>query len=369
MWDRIRRTAPQALISALYGLGDIVAGLILWLYFPANVRWAALIYPPLIGARGAISGSVAGRLTSALNLGTVGINLRGENEKLWEILSTGLAASLLASIVIAFPLYLTGASVDYLTLLSISIITICGVSLILIPLNISISFISFRKGLDPDIVVYPLVSTAADIVVTVLFIISVRSAGTVAEWILALIVAVVSAILVGRWFSRDYLRILMEVLAATAVVIVIESFAGLFLSEAVSVSDTSLLLIYPAMLTELGDASSIVGSILTTRLFLGTLRSKIPLADIAPELLGIFGVYLGFFFLMGGMLLILGGNPWVSVLTFLLAFPIMLAVTTSVVLLTSRRLDPDNFTIPIATSTADLVTTATMALVLSLLSG
>ncbi len=367
MWNRVKRTAPQAVISAVYGLGDIVAGLILWLYFPTHIRWAALLYPPLIGARGAISGSVAGRLTSALNVGTVETNLRRENEKLWEILSTGVSASLLASMMVVLPFYLMGIDVDYLTLLAISLITVCGVSLILLPLKIFVSFESFRRGLDPDIVVYPLISTAADIVVTVLYIYSIMTAGTLTNFMLASAVAAISVILVMRWFSKEYLRILAEVLAATIIVITIESFAGMFLNEAVSISDTSLLFVYPAMLTELGDASSIVGSILTTRLFLGTLRRKIPLADVLPELTGIFTVYLSFFFLMGGMLWFLGGNPWVSVLTFLIAFPIMLAVTTSVVLLTSRRLDPDNFTIPIATSTADLVTTATLALVLSLL--
>ncbi len=367
MWSRVKRTAPQAVISAFYGLGDIVAGLILWIYFPTDVRWAALLYPPLIGARGAISGSVAGRLTSALNLGTVEINLSRENEKLWEILSTGISASLLASIIIVFPFYLMEIDVGYLDLLAISLITVCGVSLILLPLKIAVSFESFKKGLDPDIVVYPLISTAADIVVTVLYIYSIRTAGTFISFTLASAVAVISIILVMKWFSKEYLRILAEVLTATAIVIAIESVAGIFLSEAVSISDTNLLFVYPAMLTELGDASSIVGSILTTRLFLGTLRRKIPLADILPELTGVFGVYLGFFFLMGGMLWVLGGNPWVSVLTFLIAFPIMLVVTTSVVLLTSRKLDPDNFTIPIATSTADLITTATVALVLSLL--
>ncbi len=367
MWDRVKRTAPQAVISAVYGLGDIIAGLILWLYFPTQVKWAALLYPPLIGARGAISGSVAGRLTSALNLGTVETNLRGENEKLWEILSTGVSASLLASVMIALPFYLMGIDADFPTLLAISLITVCGVSLILLPLKIAVSFESFRRGLDPDIVVYPLVSTAADIVVTILYIYSVRSAGTLTNLVFATAVAAISILLVVKWFSREHLRVLAEVLAATVIVIGIESVAGIFLNEAVSISDINLLFVYPAMLTELGDASSIVGSILTTRLFLGTLRSKIPLADILPELTGVFSVYLGFFFLMGGMLWALGGNPWVSVLTFLIAFPIMLIVTTSVVLLTSRKLDPDNFTIPIATSTADLVTTATVALVLSLL--
>ncbi|HDI73623.1 MAG TPA: magnesium transporter [Candidatus Korarchaeota archaeon] len=165
------------------------------------------------------------------------------------------------------------------------------------------------------------------------------------------------------------MRVMTEIVAATAIVVSLESIAGIFLGEAISISDVRVLLIYPAMLTELGDASSIIGSILTTRLFLGLLRRKIPIIDVMPEVTGVFAVFLGFFSLMGGILWFHGGNPLVSIVTFLIAFPIILLITSSVVMLTSRRFDPDNFTIPLATSSADLVTTATVAAVLSLLGG
>ncbi|MCD6348813.1 MAG: magnesium transporter [Candidatus Korarchaeota archaeon] len=230
-WQRTHKIVPQALISAIYGFGDILAGTILWMYFPSDVGWAAILYPPLMGARGAIAGSIVGRLTSSLNIGIVEPNWSRGNKKLVSL----------------------------------------------------------------------------------------------------------------------------------------ESIAGIFLGEAISISDARVLLIYPAMLTELGDASSIIGSILTTRLFLGLLRRKIPIIDVMPEVTGVFAVFLGFFSLMGGILWLYGGNPLVSILTFLIAFPIMLLITSSVVILTSKRFDPDNFTIPLATSSADLVTTATVAAVLILL--
>lgn len=365
--QRVKRTASQALISAVYGLGDIVAGLILWLYLPPNAGWTALIYPPLIGARGAITGSILGRLTTALNIGTVEPNLKGENEKLWEILSTGISASLLTSFIVLIPFSFIGLNAMLTVLLPISLITVSGVSLILIPTNIIVSFTSFRRGLDPDIVVYPLVSTIADIAVTLLYIGSIRLVGTPINTMLSLLVIAISILVVAKWFSKDYIGTLLEIMISSLLVILIESTAGMFLEKAVKISDTSLLLIYPAMLTELGDSSSIMGSILTTKLFLGTLRRKALITDLLPELAGIFIAYLGFFFILGGLMLALGGNPWVSVLTFLIAFPIMLILTIAIVMLTSRRFDPDNFTIPLATSIADLVTTAIASFVLSLL--
>jgi len=304
-----------------------------------------------------------------LNVGTVKPNLSRENDKLWEILSTTITASLLASMIAPLPLKLVENNVSYLKLFSISLITISGVALILLPLKIFVSFESFKRGLDPDIIVYPLTSTAADIVVTLLYIYAIRYVDNILETVIALAVLIISIIIVITWFSRSFIRILMEILAATVIVVGIESLAGAFLGEAISVSDPRILLIYPAMLTELGDASSIVGSILTTRLFLGMIRSKVLLTDITPEVFSVFGTFLGFFSLMGGILWFLGGNPLVSIITFILAFPSMILITTLIVMLTSRKFDPDNFTIPISTSLADLITTATVALVLTLLGG
>ncbi len=366
-WQRSKRTAPQAFISAIYGFGDILAGTILWAYFPTNIIWASMLYPPVIGARGAISGSFVGRLTSALNVGTVKPNLSRENEKLWEILSTTITASLLASVISPLPLLLLGGGISYLKLFFVSLIAISGVALILLPLKILVSFESFKRGLDPDIVVYPLTSTAADIVVTLLYIYAIRYANSIIEMMVALIILAISIIIILFWFSRGFIRILTEILAATIIVVGIESLTGAFLGEAVSISDPRILLIYPAMLTELGDASSIVGSILTTRFFLGMIKSKILLGDVIPEVVSIFGTFLGFFSLMGGILWFMGGNPLVSIITFLIAFPLMLLITTLIVVITSRKLDPDNFTIPISTSLADLITTAAISSVLALL--
>ncbi|HDI73422.1 MAG TPA: hypothetical protein ENF57_00235, partial [Candidatus Korarchaeota archaeon] len=190
-WQRTRKIVPQALISAIYGFGDILAGTILWMYFPSDVGWAAILYPPLMGARGAIAGSIVGRLTSSLNIGIVEPNWSRGNERLWEIISTGVSASLLASVMVLAPFLFISTSAGFLTLIFVSLITVSGSTLLLIPLNLLVSFEVFKRGLDPDIVVYPLMSTAADVVVTALYIYSVR-AGTKITSMVALLVLGVS---------------------------------------------------------------------------------------------------------------------------------------------------------------------------------
>jgi len=365
---RTIKIMPQASIAALSGFGDLLAGFILGSLLPTGIPWAAALYPPLIGARGAIAGSIIGRLTSALNVGLIEPNLSKENEKLWEILSSGISASILASIIASIPLIISGLSIHPITVVLVSLVTINGSTLLLIPLNLGISFFAFKRGLDPDIIVYPTMSTIADIVVTLLYLISLRMTLDSLIMFSAILVGI-SFIVVIKWAIGEFIKVLLEVLTATTLVIMIESVAGLFLGETLAISDKRVLFIYPVMLTELGDFSSIIGSLITTRLFLGMARRKIPLLDIFPEILGVFTVYLGVFSFIGGVLWLLRGNPWVSILTFLIAFPVMLVITNLVVVLSSRRFDPDNFTIPITTSSADLVTTAAMTAAVSIIGG
>ncbi|NIR48321.1 MAG: hypothetical protein GWN55_04245, partial [Phycisphaerae bacterium] len=42
------------------------------------------------------------------------------------------------------------------------------------PITIAVSFLSFRRGLDPDIIVYPVISTVADVLVTLCYILQLN---------------------------------------------------------------------------------------------------------------------------------------------------------------------------------------------------
>ena len=59
---------------------------------------------------------------------------------------------------------------EFFKILSV-IVSSMGLSILVIsPLTFWISVTSFNKGLDPDVIVYPIVSTVADLIITVIYI-------------------------------------------------------------------------------------------------------------------------------------------------------------------------------------------------------
>ncbi len=358
----IKDIAPQATLAALTGLGDIIAGLILAFYFPSEVSWAAILYPPIIGVRGAVTGSLTGRLSSALNVGMVMPRFTKNTERFYEIISSTLMASLLAALISSAITILSASalSVDYdlTAVLSVSLLSVTGTTTLLIPINLLTSFSAFRRGLDPDVVLYPTMSTLADILVTLTFIGSITYGRTVSP-VLAVLVASIAMgyfLMYGRGFKD-----LIEIMTAAVIVLMIEGLAGSLLESMKHDLSPAVLLLYPAMMTEVGDSISIVGSLITTRLILGSV-GRIPLLDVKDEIFGIFLIFSSFFGFMGLLSSFFGGNPLYSLFVFFVSFPITLLFTTAVIIGTRGRADPDNFVIPLSSSAADLVTTGSIAL-------
>lgn len=130
---------------------------------------------PVINAVGGNLGAVLGaRLTSALHLGTLEPRLaRGE----WtENVGIALAAGAGAYGVLALVAYLLAPHIAAIPVLSLwtvlALVFGSGLSLTLIVIGLSLAaaFAAFRRGLDPDDVVIPLVTNAADLLgVIILF--------------------------------------------------------------------------------------------------------------------------------------------------------------------------------------------------------
>ncbi len=361
-----RRIIPQAMLAAITGLGDILAGVILALYFPRDVTWAMILYPPLIGVRGAVAGSLTGRLSSALNVGTVRPRFRDNTERFHEIIISTLMASLVAALIAsAVAMSIASAmslSFDVDMIIAVSLIGVTGTTTLLIPVNLTTSFIAFRKGMDPDVILYPAMSTLADVLVTLMFILSVRGDRT-----LNLIISAVLSLSILTYFliHGKGVRDMIEIAMASVLVLLVEGVAGSVLERVREGLSPAVLLIYPAMMTEIGDSASIVGSLITTRILLGS-AGRLPLLDVKEEVMGVFTVFLSFFGFMGVVSGLIGGNPIGSLLAFLIAFPITLMFTTGVVIVTRGRADPDNFVIPLSSSVADLVTTGAVALLIQI---
>lgn len=130
---------------------------------------------PVVNALGGNLGSVLGaRLTSALHLGTLEPRLvRGElTDNALLILTTGTTVYALLAVVT----FLVGPHTGLfppLSLITVAVLVL-GSGLVLtvgvIGLSLGAAFVAYRRGLDPDDIVIPLVTNTADLLgVAVLF--------------------------------------------------------------------------------------------------------------------------------------------------------------------------------------------------------
>ena len=171
---------PILLVCALIGL---LAGYVLNINIGKieAVPLILMMIPPINGIGGNIGSILGARLASALHMGTVEPKLRGQ-----KVLGGNIKASVLLSIgvflfigAVFFAIaYAQGmALADSARLTFIFIVA----SMMLVPIimvsTIASTFISFMKGLDPDNVVIPIVTSIVDVSGVTCLLIAIKIVG------------------------------------------------------------------------------------------------------------------------------------------------------------------------------------------------
>lgn len=167
-WQRIVRTqAPLLVVTTIIALAAGVVLLGAEDRLLANA-WVLALFP-VINAIGGNLGSVLGsRLTSALHLGsfsTVRSRELGTNLAATLLISGSMFGALTLVVWAITPrLGLGGEGVGLAT--TAALVLGCGAFITLgaIVLSLVTAFVSFRRGLDPDDIVIPVVSTLADLI-------------------------------------------------------------------------------------------------------------------------------------------------------------------------------------------------------------
>jgi mgtE-like transporter len=392
--NRFTSIFKQSLFALSFDLGGLVAGSILVIFSDvfALAPWVIIIYPAILSMRGVIGGLFSGHLTTGLHLGTVTPvfthNTREFRVLQWTMVVLTSQSSLMMGGVASIlnVLFWGGPATEAITIFSV-ILTAMGLSLLFVqPATLAISVLAFKHGLDPDIIVYPVISTFADILVTGCFILALRttflfgSTGMHLTGLFAvgfLIVALCSLYL----YRKEQLckRTIEEFTATLIVVTLIVSITGNVLGEISKVIGTrpEIYMLYPALIDTVGDVGSIVGSTTTTKLALGTVSSSLKSvrANI-PEIWGAcsaltiwFTIFsaISFFITRGYFSYELFSLIGVLLMLSILAAPIMSVIAYGIAVTTFKRgLDPDNFVIPFESSLSDTVTTTCLLFVLSL---
>jgi mgtE-like transporter len=382
----------QSLLSLSSNLGGILAGTLIVLYVGVFSRapWILTLFPGILSIRGAIGGLFSGRLSTGLHLGTVKPsfteNTREFNLFFYAIVTLTLESSIVVGLVASlFNAVLWGASIVDCVSIIVVVISTMGLSIVLIsPITIAVSILSFRRGLDPDVIVYPVMATVADILVTLCYVLELSiffSLGPLGGYLIGLtsIIFLLAVLYIAfRNVKEDkFVKTLKEFFVVLLLVAFIVNVTGSLLNEIREVvgNRPEIYVVYPALIDTVGSVGSIVGSTATTKLFLGVLRSSF--SSIKQHLAEIGGAWIAsmiMFVVYSTLPYFTGRTAAFNLLRFtaqlvttnILAVSVMVIIAYAVAIFTYRRgWDPDNFVIPIESSLADSITTVSFLVALS----
>ena len=392
---KFNKTFKESLMALAFNVFGLVAGTTLALYLGLFefAPWAIAIYPAMLSARGVIAGLLSGRLSTALHTGTVQPRFFGNTKTFYVLIQSivviTLETSALMSIVAAlFGSFFWGATVaDFVSVLGV-ILAAMTISLVVItPLTVTISFLSFRHGLDPDVILYPVESTVSDILITLCYFLVLSlffSYGSAGRYLIAflglVLLSAVAYVLSKDIREREFVETIKESVLTLVLVAFIVNVTGSVLGKISEVvgGRREIYTAYPALIDTIGDVGAVVGSTATTKLALGTLKSSFSaVRNHATEIFSAWTASLIMFSVYSVLSLIIQGIFTLG--TFLrftaLLFTVNLMAASSIIIVSymvavltfQRGLDPDNFVIPIESSLADGITTISLLIALSLI--
>ena len=385
----------QTLIALLFNTLSLVAGGLISIFTPQfeAFPWILALFPPVLTIRGGIGGIFSGNLATMLHIGLIRPQMRKNTPVYYQLISSIFVITLVDTLIMGgvsflLNLALGRVSVQHLLVFMVvppvSCVTAMAVS---IPLTMMIAIMTFRRGLNPDILVYPILASVNDIVVSTVFVATVflvlwGGGYTILLWAIFLLILVVTGYIAWRnWRVPFFFKTIKE--GATVVVTssIFGSLNGAFLSgmSAELLRYPGVVVLYPGLTNALGNIGSIIGSTTTTSLALGYIRDlrdevKASIATIM-QVEGVALLIHGFFGLITYLIVKpsvkaadLASLVSVAVLSNLISFlPIALVALAVAHAAYKRGLNPDNVAIPVITTVADTAATLTLFLVLNIL--
>ncbi|MBS7610653.1 magnesium transporter [Candidatus Bathyarchaeota archaeon] len=341
-----------------------------------------MLYPIMMTLRGNIGGIFSARLSTSLNLGTIRPSFRRNTPLFMILVSAVNSVSFLLSflsglivfsaqiIIVGFKPWLLG--VILLTALGVQTISMS----IAIPITCILGFVSFKHNIDPDIIIYPIMSTVTDIIESFTYIVAIIMVKSLIGLITLLFICIL-CLLVVLFFVKNYgkeefIESIKQALASLILSLFIGWLSGLALSSVRSKLEMypSIMIIYPAIIDTLGDFGASIGSILTTRLSEGSISPKLSLNLL--ELYEAIQMWLSalMYFIVYACIAFVNGFQGIHaiMLCFILSSPIILFVCKlSAIGIFKRNLDPDNFVIPFETTLSDFLGTILLSFFLGVI--
>lgn len=370
----------ESLMAYAFNLFGIVAGATVAYHYGVfkQFPWAFAVYPPILSTRGVIGGMFCGRLSTALHLGTVQPRFFGNTKNFYllfhAIVVLTFEASFFMGLIAALFSWVYGRpTAEFLIMFLVIMATMALALIIISPLTLTVSFLSFKHGLDPDVVLYPIESTVSDLLITATYIgmlniFAFAGIYALVPGSLALLFCAVY-LLFKNLREIEFLKTIKESLLTIVFVSFIVNIAGSTLGRIAETVGEKLEIytVYPALIDTIGDVGAVVGSTATTRLALGTLKSSF--SSIKHHKVEIFGAWTAsivMYYIYAFLGLAFQGKlTMLNLFSFTLLLLIANGIAASCIILISyavaiityqKGLDPDNFEIPIESSLADSIT-------------
>lgn len=373
----------ETALACIFDLGGLIAGFMIAVQLGVFQLspWAIALYPAIISVKAVISGLLTGRLSTALHLGTADPKFFGNTKGFYGLIQAMVVLSLATSatisvIAIAFGTMFWGITVaEFPAILSVVVATL-SLGLLTTLITVKLTFFSFKRGLDPDTIVYPANSIISNIILTFLYIGVLNlyfhgDFGRLAIVLFGLInVLLVLTILPLGIRNADFTRTLKESVGTMLIVALMVNITGTFLKGVndLALGRREIYTVYPAIIDMMGDAGLVVGSSATTKLALGVLTPTFSsIKNHAKNIFSAWTASLLLFMVVGLTAVAINGMfslqevsnlLLILLVTNVIAFSAIVVSSFAVSILTFKRgLDPDNFVIPLQSSLADALTT------------
>ncbi|MFQ3318953.1 MAG: mgtE-like transporter [Natronomonas sp.] len=182
--DVYRQALPVIVISLVAGL---FAGTVLGSETMRNgiesVPGVLVLLPAFLATRGGVYGSLGARLSSALHQGVIEPRFDLGNRRLRNAIVASFVNGMVVSVFIAFiafgVLVVLGQSGSLLELVGIMFVAGLLSAVLMLSVLVSVLFVGYRRGLDPDNLIGPVVTTLGDVFGVVFLLVAIYLVGLV----------------------------------------------------------------------------------------------------------------------------------------------------------------------------------------------
>ena len=376
---------------------DLIAGL-----FLKSMEEIIMLIPGMmimiycaIGMRGNIFGAMGSRLGTSMHMGTFQMTFR-KKSVLRSNVEAALTLTLLLSAVMGFIGWVIakgffGCTIDVMQFTFISMVGGLLAGIIVLVFNITIAYTGYRRDWDVDNITAPLIAAAGDIATVPMIYVATIMARDFELWlvyticiILLVATAVSSFVILKRKTRRrrradEAKRIVKQSLPVLTACVLFEILAGVIIETKTQslVDYAALLVLLPAFLNEGNALSGMLTSRLSSMLHLGTLDSAPLPPKAAYENFAIMYILaLVTFVMIGSAAYLMVESETLPYGTLMLTVLLAGLLATTVINFLSYyvavaaikfKLDPDDHCIPITSSIMDVVGTAILVAVISVI--